>query len=53
MDGRVLTEQFDLSTAVDTIDVELEQNGGETAVFLTAEDEAAIKDTLRGLGYLE
>ena len=53
MDGRVLAEQFELETAVDKIEVELEQNVGETAVDLSAEDEAAIKDTLRGLGYLE
>jgi len=35
MDGRVLTEQFKLSTTVDKVDVALEQNmEGKTAVYV-------------------
>lgn len=51
MDGRVLTECFDLDRPVQTIEVD------ETAVAhtntLTDEEEAAIIESLRGLGYME
>jgi predicted AlkP superfamily phosphohydrolase/phosphomutase len=51
MDGRALTELFTLTRPL--THVEMAESDGVTAVTLSANDEAALKETLRGLGYLE
>lgn len=52
MDGRVLTHLFTHSQPVTQIEIPLAVEGAESE-HLTAEDEASIRETLRGLGYLE
>ncbi len=51
MDGRVLTDCFTRSTPVTYVDVD----AGESAVYpsLSAEEEEAIRNSLRNLGYME
>lgn len=51
MDGRVLTECFTVDHPVRKVKAETEEP--TTSGGLTDEDEEAIKDTLRGLGYIE
>ena len=50
MDGRVLTEAFDLEHPVKMVEMEM---ATATAVDISAEDETAFKEMLKGLGYLE
>ena len=51
MDGRVLTDCFTNDRPIQT--VELEQSSTSTTSQMTPEEEEALKNTLRGLGYLE
>jgi hypothetical protein len=51
MDGRVLTECFALDRPVEMIEPPLEE--AESDFDLSESDEAAIRASLRGLGYIE
>lgn len=51
MDGRVLTDCFTLDHPIKT--VEMEPPTKTATGHMTPEDEEALKNTLRGLGYLE
>ncbi len=51
MDGRVLTDLFDLDQPV--VYREAEIDDAPVATALTPDEEAAIQETLRGLGYME
>ncbi len=50
MDGRVLRECFALDRPVEKVEVALEKEGN---VGLFASEEAAIRESLKGLGYIE
>ena len=52
MDGRVLTNLFTHDQPVTYQEV-TEPEADESSAVLSAEDEAAITETLRGLGYLD
>jgi predicted AlkP superfamily phosphohydrolase/phosphomutase len=52
MDGRVLTDLFTHDQPI-TYQEAAEPEADETSAFLSADDEAAITETLRGLGYLD
>jgi predicted AlkP superfamily phosphohydrolase/phosphomutase len=51
MDGRVLKECFTLQRPIQSIDLPLEETAAD--LDLTEDDEAAIQEALRGLGYLD
>ncbi|WP_420631966.1 alkaline phosphatase family protein [Candidatus Leptofilum sp.] len=51
MDGRILTDCFTLDHPAKTIEIALPT--AATSDQMTPEDEEALKNTLRGLGYLE
>ena len=51
MDGRILTDCFTLDHPVKTAEIALPT--AKTGEQMTPEDEEALKNTLRGLGYME
>ena len=51
MDGRVLTECFELDRPVERVEPPIEEKGSDSG--LSESEEAAIRESLRGLGYVE
>ncbi len=51
MDGRVLTECFELDRPVERVEPLVEEKGSDSG--LSESEEAAIRESLRGLGYVE
>jgi hypothetical protein len=51
MDGRILTDCFTLDHPIKTAEIALPT--AKATDPMTPEDEEALKNTLRGLGYLE